>query len=342
MNSPLIVTGMHRSGTSLIALLLTQLGIQMGDALIPADFRNPRGYYEDVDFVRLHQAMLQTCVSKRDGGWPDWGWTESESFKRTALDKFRNRAQILLTQRAIYAPVWGWKDPRTTLFLDFWDRQVADTLGLQARYLLIYRFPWEVADSVQRLAAPVLVKYPSYAYHMWAFYNRHLLDFYQQHRERCVLISMNGLLTQLGALVTLLQHKLALPAPSIPLEPWVDQTLFVTSLAQTPLAAFIGTLYPAVIEQLQALDQAADLSGAALWDTTTPCALESMSPVDAELYLTQLLHVQHEQAALRQQLQAMEQSIFWRARQRLVQIKQALYAYSLTRPYPGYKVTQQK
>ena len=120
MNAPLIVTGMHRSGTSLVASLLPHMGIKLGPLFIPADFRNPRGYYEDVDFVRLQQAMIQHCLPSADRGCPDWGWTESETFHDEHLDSFHAQAAALLKSRAQTGEMWGWKDPRTTLFLDFW------------------------------------------------------------------------------------------------------------------------------------------------------------------------------------------------------------------------------
>jgi hypothetical protein len=45
---PIVVTGMHRSGTSLSASILAALGVAMGEQLLPADAANPRGYFEDL------------------------------------------------------------------------------------------------------------------------------------------------------------------------------------------------------------------------------------------------------------------------------------------------------
>jgi hypothetical protein len=47
----LIVTGMHRSGTSLLASFLRAAGINLGENLYPADSANPLGYFEDLDFL---------------------------------------------------------------------------------------------------------------------------------------------------------------------------------------------------------------------------------------------------------------------------------------------------
>ena len=82
--SPIIVTGMHRSGTSLMASLLATLSIDIGQQFLPADSNNPLGYFEDVEFLKFQRRVLSECCAKGDGGHPDWGWTETESLDRGA------------------------------------------------------------------------------------------------------------------------------------------------------------------------------------------------------------------------------------------------------------------
>ncbi|MEL7418373.1 MAG: hypothetical protein AAGK10_07335 [Cyanobacteria bacterium J06555_3] len=48
-NSVIIITGMHRSGTSLTASLLQSAGVYLGDRLMSADSGNAKGYFEDWD-----------------------------------------------------------------------------------------------------------------------------------------------------------------------------------------------------------------------------------------------------------------------------------------------------
>ena len=105
----LIITGMHRSGTSLLASLLQQGGVEIGTQLLAPTFDNPRGYFEDEEFMRLHDDMLyargKTILVER-------------SFAPTIDATETARAQQLIAARA-HLPLWGWKDPRTSLFLDF-------------------------------------------------------------------------------------------------------------------------------------------------------------------------------------------------------------------------------
>src|SRR5450759_4073672 len=139
----LIVTGMHRSGTSLVASLLAAWNVRMGDRLLPADRGNPTGYFEDVDFLELNRRILVACTPEEDGH-RDWGWTESEVFDAGQLPAYRDAAAALVVARDRVGRPWGWKDPRTSMLLDFWD----DVIGSDAHFLLLYRHPWEVADSM--------------------------------------------------------------------------------------------------------------------------------------------------------------------------------------------------
>ena len=56
----LVVTGMHRSGTSMVAAYLQQAGVSIGRNLIGPAPGNPRGHFEDRDFRRT--STIGSCV----------------------------------------------------------------------------------------------------------------------------------------------------------------------------------------------------------------------------------------------------------------------------------------
>jgi GT2 family glycosyltransferase len=258
--SPIIVAGMHRSGTSFTASLLSALAVDMGQHLLPQDVNNRRGYFEDVEFLELQRKILSECCAPDDGGHPDWGWTESESLEQEGFKRFLPEAQALIASRAEHAAYWGWKDPRTTLLLDFWDELLVD-----ARYVLVYRFPWEVADSMQRLGAEVFLRNPEYAYRTWLFYNRHLRDFYRKHPERCLLVSSNALPKKLGEFKHLLRDKLGLEVNEAELEDIYEGDLLHSITGVDPLIDLVAAIWPDCTQLLSELDELADLSGAELW-----------------------------------------------------------------------------
>src|SRR5947208_12526039 len=97
---PLIITGMHRSGTSLTAAMLAACSLDVGQQLLKADAANPGGYFEDVEFVALNGRMLTAATRPDDAGHRDWGWTESEALDRTRFEPFRAEAVALLQRRA--------------------------------------------------------------------------------------------------------------------------------------------------------------------------------------------------------------------------------------------------
>ncbi|HWM90329.1 MAG TPA: glycosyltransferase [Thermoanaerobaculia bacterium] len=259
---PLIVTGMHRSGTSLVASVAAAAGVDMGERLLAADQANPQGYFEDIGFLSLQQRMLTDSTPADDGGHRDWGWTEHERLDRKRFPLYREAARALIEAHRRPGRPWGWKDPRTTLALDFWDGLLED-----ARYLLVYRYPWDVADSMQRLGAEVFLRNPEYAHRIWAFYNRHVLDFHRRHRERSLLVSVNALMRDPGRFRALLAERLGLDLAEERLREIVGAGQLRTTGGADPLVGLVAATSPGSVRLLADLDAEADLPSSGLWET---------------------------------------------------------------------------
>jgi len=206
--SCLVVTGMHRSGTSLLASFVRAAGINLGETFYPADGANPLGYFEDLEILEMQRKMMLACTLD-ESGWRDWGWTESQRLDFSRLPGFRSTAEALARRRLDAAPLWGWKDPRTTILLDFWDELLPN-----ARYLFIYRAPWEVAASIAALRSSPFHEHPDFAPRIWTFYNRQVIDFYRRHRDRCLLVAVPSLLSRPAELLAQMRSKLGLHIPA--------------------------------------------------------------------------------------------------------------------------------
>lgn len=261
LSRPVVITGMHRSGTSLVASYLSSLGIDLGDSLLAADVHNPHGYFEDADFRQLQGEILTDVTPGDDGGHRDWEWTENERLDRDRLARWTGLARALAAARSGRPGLWGRKDPRTSLLLDFWN----EILDGQALYVLLYRFPWEAADSMQRSGADVFLDHPEYACRIWTFYNRHLLDFYRRHPDRSLLVSTDALLRQPARLVPLLRHKLALAVEDGSFESVRDRELFFSLEPNDPLISLVAAVSPQCTRLLADLDGSADLPADGLW-----------------------------------------------------------------------------
>lgn len=206
----LVLTGMHRSGTSLTASLLERMGVHLGDQLLAGNETNVKGFFEDIDFLSFQENLLIESSPRNKPGWPSWGWLEDHKIDLSQLKSYVAAAKILLIHKQLNTRIWGWKDPRTTLLLDFWHQLLPD-----ASYLLIYRFPWDVADSIQRLQAPPFTEHPDYGAMIWKVYNSRILEFYLNHSNQCILANVNMLMQQPERLLYLLKEKLSLPLEDI-------------------------------------------------------------------------------------------------------------------------------
>lgn len=163
------ITGMHRSGTSMVARALAAAGLWLGppERLMPPQADNAEGFYESLDFVRFADELLD----RLGGAWdcPPAPVRDAADADSVLLDPLRERARQLLVMLAADAPrdQAGWKDPRATLALPFWRRLVP---GL--RIVACVRDPLEVARSLQARNHVSL----RYALTLWQAYNAALLD----------------------------------------------------------------------------------------------------------------------------------------------------------------------
>jgi hypothetical protein len=144
---PVIILGMHRSGTSLVARLLAEAGIHMGSDLsvnaesrffrrlnerrlrfYHADWSQPQSAMEamaDPAEVAASRDMFLRGIQQR-GIRRYWGRCESPSF-----------------EDLVFSHRWGWKDPRTVLFLPAWQ-----AVFPKARYVYLVRNGMDVAVSL--------------------------------------------------------------------------------------------------------------------------------------------------------------------------------------------------
>ena len=117
-----------------------------------------------------------------------------------------------LIRRRKSRKIWGWKDPRTCLFLDFWH-----SLLPQARYVFVYRHPVEVVLSLLRRGrsfdSEALVN-PLTALRSWQTHKQSLLDFFRRHPNSCVLGHVSTISDDPEAFIELTANKLKLPRNS--------------------------------------------------------------------------------------------------------------------------------
>jgi len=215
-SQPLIILGMHRSGTSLAVRLLTGVGLHLGSHLS----RDA----EAVFFQKLNRRIFQAVGVK-------WGYIdplieamgsqefidEQTQIMLRALFKEKNLLRREIKISEFFGPIlwkdikqntlphWGWKDPRTTITFPIWLR-----IFPKAKVLHMLRNGIDVAISTHRRSLkqqrsfikrtfpldynPITLDF-DYCFQLWEAYvtfvleNKHLIsdDHYLEIRYEALL-----------------------------------------------------------------------------------------------------------------------------------------------------------
>ena len=183
---------MHRSGTSLTSSILSKAGLDIGENLIGAGIGNKEGHFENHDFHEFQ------CKVLSESGFHKDGWDNQVI---PFLKQYKEEAESIISKNE--SIIWGWKDPRTCLFLNFWDALIPD-----ANYLFVYRSPWEVIDSLYRRGNDdeIKVNYQS-AIDSWLEYNKLILEFYRKNRGRSLLVNIRQVMADTSLFLSEINKK---------------------------------------------------------------------------------------------------------------------------------------
>lgn len=238
--APLVILGMHRSGTSLAASLLESAGLAIGERLVEGNWSNPRGHFEDIDFVEFEKLALRELGANLDG------WVTGTL--AAPSDALLAQARALVDYKARAGRPWGWKDPRSVPLLELWHEVVP-----QARYAIVYRAPWEVVESLFRRGDAAFDADPELAIETWRHYNERLLKLALAAPERCVLCNVDTITADPAGWVAAVAARTGttLVAPQSAI---VEPTLLHG--AQTrERAALLARCYPDVIDLYERLER---------------------------------------------------------------------------------------
>ncbi|MEM1411694.1 MAG: hypothetical protein AAGH19_04980 [Pseudomonadota bacterium] len=165
----LFVLGMHRSGTSCLAGMLSCAGFSAG-AVDEFNPHNAQGNREHLAVTPLNESILRA----NGGAWnnpPD---------RVTVSQARRERIEEILRELEAEAQPWMLKDPRFLLLSDAWLTQRED-----ARRIGIFRHPLAVARSLEQrdgLRSEDGVR-------LWCRYNERLLALLEDRSDPLVLFS---------------------------------------------------------------------------------------------------------------------------------------------------------
>ena len=156
------ITGMHRSGTSAIAGLLSKCGFSLGaeenllNRNIPK-FDNQKGHFENINVVLINDMILKTA----GGTWCNLPQQKEINSKGEALKNHMINFDYTFEGNII-------KDPRVCLTLDLWKKYCP-----RLQYIVIcFRHPFSVAQSLNKRDGIPL----DAGLNLWHEYNIRLID----------------------------------------------------------------------------------------------------------------------------------------------------------------------
>jgi len=295
VSKTICITGMHRSGTSLVTGWLRSCGLQIADGhLLGSDSSNPAGHFEDFDFLRLQEAVI-TLLDPKSKGWiifPD-AFLSMPSEHKAAAKK-------LVEVRNANYPLWGWKDPRTVLFLTEWKELIPSL-----KILLVWRSCAEVVASLIKRSrsaeAPDVVKLSLLeTARLWQHCNARVCDFKRLYPNDTVLLPLDYVLTQDKATVELLNEKFGLGLRYEPIGQLYESNLLER---QPGLQAQVMAAYPEVADMEETLAGLSDVTV----NSSHPKAGHPLTAVFADAAATHLYLVEQERkiAALESQVAAL-------------------------------------
>ncbi len=190
MNSPtarrrsLIITGMHRSYTSLVARAFHDAGLFLGDNLIGPASSNPYGHYESREIYDFHRSLMH---QHQLNSW--WNYINvDKAGKLAGSDLFKDAAREILD---IHFPQiqFGWKEPMASFFMYGWLEVLPDP-----HLVIVFRHPIACVASLMKRTTgnKLLRRRPMMAirwFNLWDQTNLKLLDFLEEAPEKCILIN---------------------------------------------------------------------------------------------------------------------------------------------------------
>lgn len=142
----LTLLGVGRSGTSAITCGLQALGADLGNNLRRGSGKNPTGFFEDKDFLRISRRLKRTLGIRADSV----RLIEEAEYDLPEVKAIEDDCVEMILRRFGRTPLWAYKYARTSRFFPFFQR-VYERCGVEPRYVFALRNPLSLARSRARL-----------------------------------------------------------------------------------------------------------------------------------------------------------------------------------------------
>ncbi len=141
----IVVVGMHRSGSSAMARVLSLAGAALPRLLMPAGDGNETGHWEPVRVADYNDKVLAAF----DATWDSPFGLGMNAVRRAALDPFVDGARDIIREEYGDSPLIVLKEPRISLVADLWIKAL-EAEGFRCKFVITVRSPTEVAASLRK------------------------------------------------------------------------------------------------------------------------------------------------------------------------------------------------
>ncbi len=140
-----LVSGMHRSGTSAFARVCNLAGGALPHPLVEPAVGNELGHWEPAEVVAMNDRALLSAGGDVNSVVPvSPAWLRSEPARQ-----FTAEVEGYIARLGDGPQTWFIKDPRIALLAGLWSEGVERT-GVVPRFVVAFRNPWEVAASLTK------------------------------------------------------------------------------------------------------------------------------------------------------------------------------------------------
>ena len=240
---------MHHSGTSVVTGILASSGWSAGESLIPKDERSQKEFWEDQEFVNINQEFLKQPESYLEAP-SDWGIYGTSPKEIQVEANSISLAKKYVGERSIKSQYWIAKDPRSSLTLPIWGENPS------LKFLMIYRSPWDVVESLMRFGAPFSGR-ASWALAVWKTYNLKLLEMKEVLGDRCLLVSSESVIHNPYHFYEVFSKWVGYTIGEIKPKRVVNPALFSSRPQGSEISTIFQSLYPQEWKVLEKLNHEA-------------------------------------------------------------------------------------
>jgi len=208
----ILMTGMHRSGTSFLARALNLSGVSLGvyNSLVSTDWTplkdNPRGHWENKEILELSKKTL--AVNK--GSWEKI--PKKITIKKSLGTKIKKCVDQICETPLLAA---GFKEPRIIFIFEAWKKYLPKNPVI----IGIFRHPLKVAESLKTRDGFEYEK----SIELWKIYNEKLLALLD--KQQGFLLDFDWPQKKMFAEIKKISHKLGL-IEDVDLSEWYTKDLF--------------------------------------------------------------------------------------------------------------------